>query len=112
MKKTLTIHVDSREHSQLQNSLLVAIERFNENIGTLQKVADTGGNPFMSPDAARAVAEDFRKQVAATRMLLSFVTDMVEPFTIKAEEEEEESENPFHPESPEGRAWDDGRRDF
>lgn len=112
MKKTLTIHIDSPEHSQLDNALRVAIDRFSENIQTLEKVAETGGNPFMSPEAARAAAEDFKRQRAKTRMLLSFVSDMVEPFTIKAEEEEEETENPFHPESPEGRAWDNGKRDF
>ena len=112
MKKTLTIYPDRREHSQLLNALSVAIERFEENAKTFDQVAASGGNPFFAPESAKEVAKDFRQQAACTRMLQTFFADMVEPFTIKAEEEEEEAENPFHPESPEGRAWDNGKRDF
>lgn len=113
MKKTLTIYPDRREHTQLLNALSVAVERFEENAKTFDQVAATGGNPFVGENAAKEIAKDFRQQAACTRMLQSFFADMVEPFTVKAEEEEEdEAENPFHPESPEGRAWENGKRDF
>ena len=113
MKKTLTIYPDRREHSQLLNALSVAIERFEENAKTFDQVAASGGNPFFAPESAKEVAKDFRQQAACTRMMQAFFAYMVEPFTIHAEEEEEEeAENPFHPESPEGRAWENGKRDF
>lgn len=110
MKKTLTIHIDSREHTQLNNALAVAVERFAENEKTFKQVAAAGGSGFISADGARAMAKDFAMQAGATRMLLNFFSEMVEPITIKAESDDEDEDddegNPFHPESPEGRAWE------
>lgn len=114
MKKTLTIHIDSREHTQLNNALSVAVERFAENEKTFNQLAEAGGSGFISADGARALAQDFAHQAGATRMLLNFFSEMVEPITIKAESDDEDEDddegNPFHPESPEGRAWEMERK--
>lgn len=107
MKKTLTIHIEGALHIQLLNSLRVASERYCENARTFDDVAKAGGNGFVTADAAKALARDFRTQAGTTTMIGNFLADMVETLTINAEtDDDEEAENPFHPESPEGRAWE------
>lgn len=60
---------DSHGLSALINICRVAAERFEEHARTFDKCAATGGNPMITPAAAKALAETFREQAKEAREL-------------------------------------------
>jgi len=96
--------VNHHNQSALANCLQVAADRFKENADIFRKVAATGGNDMMTAGAADQMAVQFDRQALEARGF-AHVFASLDHAEILYEHDEEDDENPFHPESPEGREW-------
>lgn len=91
-EKTLTIVYASRMHSTLTNALSIAMERFGENAKMFDQVAATGGNPMVTANAARLLADEFREQKKETQVLADYFNNLNEAVTVVADIEDEEED--------------------
>ncbi|KGM36175.1 hypothetical protein [Inquilinus limosus] len=66
-------HLTDAEQSTLTNALQVAAERFDEHVKLFTELAEGGGNDFIRPRAAVSMAQQFERQAADTRSLLSVI---------------------------------------
>lgn len=101
MKFTLT----DKTAQALANALSVAAERFKENAAVMDQCAATGGNPMLSPNAATMLAVEFRKQAQEARGFSQVFGSLEGLNVVTYDHDEEDDENPFDPETMEGREW-------
>lgn len=102
--------VNDNELAFLQNVMMMAAEQYRAHALEFRKLIDykpeAGSMMQVHGEAAKRIAEQFDLQ-AATASRYCQIFGAAEPFSIEFDEEQvEEDENPFHPESPEGRAWE------
>lgn len=107
-----TEHCTQHTISTLENICMLAAEEYRKSAATFRALINHKPKPddFMQicGDNAKRMAEQFDGQAEeASRLCQMF--QAAEIVVINYDEEQVEDENPFHPESPEGRAWENGQ---
>lgn len=98
--------INDRNQSALTNCLQVAADRFKENAETFRQLAASGGNPMFTPAAAEQMAVQFDRQAQEARGFVQVFSGLDGGWIeLHYEQDADDDENPFHPESPEGREW-------
>jgi len=97
--------LNERNRHAMANCFTVAADRFKDNARTMEQVAATGGNPMLTADAAKMLAAEFASQAQQARAFSQIFDALLDPVELVYDQDPEDDENPFHPESPEGRDW-------
>ena len=109
----IKLQFDDADQSTLANICRVAADKFGENAKLFRAMIDTKPEPEsmmqIHGEGARRMAEQFDRQAAEALEFADIfaAVDFLPEMVMDAEEDE----NPFHPESPEGRAFAEGRAD-